>query len=334
MITKDQVLKALSHVDDPDLGKDIVSLNMVKDLSVEEKKVSFSIELTTPACPMKDAIHDAAKNAIRLMVDSSAEVKITMTARVKADQVIREKLKGIKNIIAVASGKGGVGKSTVAYHLALSLSQFGSKVGLLDADLHGPSIPILTGLKGKSPEFVNDRIIPLEADGIKVMSIGFMVDENQPIVWRGPMLSSGLNQLSMDVEWGELDYLIIDLPPGTGDIQLSLVQNVPLTGVVMVCTPHMLAAADCLKAIEMFRIPQINTPVLGLVENMSWFEPHDVEGKRYYPFGKGASSSLANKTKLDLLIQLPIMNETILAKPYFMELAQKVAQKISVLNHV
>src|ERR1043165_7908682 len=281
MITKEAVLQALSNVQEPDLGKDLVTLNMVKDIEVDGKKISFSVVLTTPACPLKDMIEKACVNAIRVLVSPTALVKVNMTSNVISNRKdTKGILPGVKNIIVVASGKGGVGKSTVAVNLALGLAQEGAAVGLLDADIHGPSIPIMLGIRDERPKMMDAEgkgmIVPIERFGIKAMSIGLLIDEKQAVIWRGPQASSALRQFISDVAWGDLDYLIVDLPPGTGDVQLTMVQTVPVTGAVIVSTPQAVAAADARKAITMFRQPQINVPVLGIVENMSYFTPAEL----------------------------------------------------------
>src|SRR3990172_780349 len=275
-ITKEQVLEALRNVDDPDLKKDIVTLGMVKDLVVEGKNVSFSVELTTPACPMKEMIHKASVNAVLHFVDKEANVKVNMTANVTGrNGSTGPILKGVKNIIAVASGKGGVGKSTIAANLAVALAKQGAKVGLVDADIYGPSMTIMFNVQDEKPMMIKkdgkDLIVPVESYGVKLLSIGFFANTDQAIAWRGPMASRALNQMFSDADWGDLDYMIVDLPPGTGDIHLSLVQGVPLTGAVIVSTPQDVALADARKGVAMFKMPAINVPVLGIVENMAWF---------------------------------------------------------------
>ncbi len=309
------VLKALSLVDDPDLKKDIVSLGMVRDVVVEGRKVSFTVELTTPACPMKEHIRKACETAVRHMVDKEAEVNITMTARVSSARDGSPILPGVRNILAVASGKGGVGKSTIAVNLALALLRSGARVGIIDADIYGPSVPLMLGLEGAVPRVVEvngkPTMIPVEAGGaaagLQVLSIGFMVDSSQAVVWRGPMASSALRQFVSDCSWGELDYLILDMPPGTGDIHLTLVQTVPVTGVVMVSTPQEVALADARKGIAMFQMPNIGVPVLGLVENMAWFTPAELPDNRYYLFGKEGGKRLAESLNLPLLGQIPLV---------------------------
>lgn len=270
-ITREQVLKALSYVDDPDLGKDLVTLQMIRDIEITGNNVSFTVMLTTPACPMKDAIQKACINAIHHLVDKEAAVQVTM----KSDVTSHRKdngtmLPGVKNIIAVASGKGGVGKSTVAVNLAIGLAENGAAVGLIDADIYGPSIPLMLDIKGQRPDVkeigTKQVMIPIEKYGIKALSIGLLVDEKQAVVWRGPMVSSALRQFVTDCDWGELDYLVIDLPPGTGDIHLTLVQTVPVTGAIIVTTPQDVSLADAKKAMGMFAIHPINVPILGVVE--------------------------------------------------------------------
>ncbi len=306
MITREKVLEALSQVDDPDLRKDIVSLNMVKNLELGDGFVSFDVELTTPACPMKDAIQKACINAVHLLVDKNVEVRANMTSRVTSKRTDTDKLKGVRNIIAVASGKGGVGKSTISLNLALALSETGASVGLLDADIHGPSIPLMTGIR-KLDQSEGEGLRPMLSGRLKVMSLGFFVDATQPVVWRGPMVASALKQMLLDADWGDLDYLIIDLPPGTGDTHLSLVQHVPLSGVVMVTTPQKMALEDCRKAIGMFQMPQINVPVLGIVENMSWFTPTELPEHKYPIFGSGGGQHLSEEYQIKLLAQIPMV---------------------------
>ena len=313
MITEVAVMKALSNVQEPDLKKDLVTLNMVKDLVINGKEVSFTVVLTTPACPMKDMIHNACVNAVKLLVDREAQVTVNFTShttsnRLKGDNV----LPGVKNIIVVISGKGGVGKSTVSANLALALAEGGASVGLMDADIYGPSVPIMFGVRGERPlmrDAGNGKgiIVPLERFGIKLMSIGLLVDDKNAVVWRGPMVSSAIKQFITDVDWGELDYLVIDMPPGTGDIHLTMVQTVPVTGAVIVTTPQAVALADAKKGIAMFAQAQINVPIIGLVENMSWFTPAELPGNRYYIFGKEGGKKLADEYDIPFLGQIPLV---------------------------
>lgn len=311
-ITESSILSALSNVDDPDLHKDIVQLGMVKNIVIDGKKVSFTVELTTPACPMKEEIKRACITAVKHLVDKEAEVEVEMSARVSSIRTQQEALlPGVKNIIAVCSGKGGVGKSTVSVNLALGLAATGAKVGIMDADIYGPSIPVMLGLKDAQPKVVErdgkPMMIPLEAHGIKALSIGFLVDDSQAVVWRGPMVSSALRQFVTDCIWGELDYLIIDLPPGTGDIHLTLVQTVPVTGAVIVTTPQEVALADARKAAAMFMMPNINVPIIGIVENMAWFTPEELPNNKYFIFGSGGGDIMAEETKSAVLARIPLV---------------------------
>mgnify|MGYP000025157796 FL=1 len=311
-MTESDILKALSNVQEPDLGKDLVSLNMIQDLSIDGNKVAFTIVLTTPACPMKDLMKNASENAIKLLVNKEAQVTVNFTSKTttarKDDQAVLAK---VKNIIAVISGKGGVGKSTVSANLALALAAGGAKVGLMDADIYGPSVPIMFGVRGQRPLMKDDNgkgiILPLEKYGIKLMSIGLLVDEKDAVVWRGPMASSAIRQFITDVDWGELDYLVIDMPPGTGDIHLTIMQTVPVTGVVIVSTPQNVALADAKKAIAMFGQAKINVPIIGLVENMAYFTPAELPENKYYLFGKEGGKKLADEYDLPFLGQVPLI---------------------------
>ncbi len=306
------ILNALRNVDDPDLKKDIVTLGMVKDVAVEGKKVTFTVELTTPACPMKEEIRHACITAVKHLVDKEAIVDINMTSRVSSVRNSNDLLlPGVKNIIAVCSGKGGVGKSTVAVNLALGLAKTGAKVGLMDADIYGPSVPLMLNLSKAKPKVIDQNgkamMIPLEQYGIKSLSIGYLVDPEQAVVWRGPMVSSALKQFVTDCIWGELDYLIIDMPPGTGDIHLTLVQTVPVTGAIIVTTPQEVALADARKAAGMFKISNINVPIIGVVENMAYFTPEELPENKYYIFGKGGGNTLARELMVPLLGQIPLV---------------------------
>ena len=312
-MTTEKILEALSNVQEPDLGKDLVTLNMVKDIEISGNDVSFTVVLTTPACPLKDMIGNACVNAIKILVNKEANVKVNFTSNTTTKRTDPGSiLPKVKNIIAVVSGKGGVGKSTVAANLALALSQGGAKVGLMDADIYGPSVPIMFGLRGERPMMMdvgNDKgmIVPLERYGIKVMSIGFLVDEKNAVVWRGPMASSAIRQFVTDVFWDELDYLVVDMPPGTGDIHLTLVQTVPVTGVIIVTTPQDVALADAKKGIAMFGQAQVNVPIIGLVENMSYFTPAELPNNKYYIFGKDGGKRLAEEYDLPFLGQIPLV---------------------------
>jgi ATP-binding protein involved in chromosome partitioning len=352
VMTKDDILKALSNVQEPDLGKDLVTLNMVRDIEIEGNYVAFTVVLTTPACPLKDMIKNACINAVKILVNKEATVNVKFTSnttskRKEGDAV----LPNVKNIIAVVSGKGGVGKSTVAANLALALSQGGAKVGLMDADIYGPSVPIMFGVRGERPmmEEVNGKglIVPLERYGIKLLSIGLLVDEKSAIVWRGPMASSAIRQFVTEVNWGDLDYLVIDMPPGTGDIHLTLVQTVPVTGVVVVTTPQDVALADAKKGIAMFGQAQIKVPIIGLVENMSYFTPAELPDHRYYIFGKEGGKRLAEEYEIPFLGQIPLvqsireggdtgvpvmMADDMITRHAFEEFAAAAARSISMRN--
>lgn len=350
-ITKEQVLEALKNVEDPDLKKDLVTLGMIKDLEVEGKNVSFTVVLTTPACPMKEMIHKACVNAVLHFIDKEANVNVKMTADVTSRKSSGPLLPHVKNIIGVASGKGGVGKSTVASNLALALVKLGAKVGLVDADIYGPSQTIMFDVVHEKPMIKvidgKNKIIPVESYGVKLLSIGFFADTSQAIVWRGPMAAKALIQMFSDAEWGELDYMIIDLPPGTGDIHLSLVGAVPLNGVVIVSTPQLVALADAKKGVGMFKLPSINVPVLGIVENMSYFTPPELPNNKYYIFGKDGAKKLAEELEVPLLGEIPlvqsiceagdagrpaVLQETTPQAIAFMEMASKVAQQLSIQN--
>jgi ATP-binding protein involved in chromosome partitioning len=350
-ITKEQVLDALKHVDDPDLKKDLVTLGMIKDLQVEGKNVSFTVMLTTPACPMKDMIHKACVNAVLHFVDKEANVNVTMSANVSGRQQSGPLLPGVKNIIGVHSGKGGVGKSTVASNLALALAKTGAKVGLVDADIYGPSQTIMFDVVHEKPAIKEidgvNKIIPVESYGVKLLSIGFFADTSQAIVWRGPMAAKALMQMFSDADWGELDYMIIDLPPGTGDIHLSLVGSIPLNGVVIVSTPQQVALADARKGVGMFKLPTINVPVLGIVENMAYFTPPELPNNKYYIFGQNGGKNLAQELEVPLLGEIPlvqsvceagdagrpaVLQETTPQAIAFMEMAKHVAQQVSIAN--
>jgi len=351
-MTQEAILQALSNVQEPDLGKDLVTLNMVKDIVIDGNKVSFTVVLTTPACPMKDMIMNACINAVHLLVNKTAEVTVNFTSNTSSNRLDQKKvLGGVKNIIAVVSGKGGVGESTVAANLALALAENGATVGLMDADIYGPSQHIMFGIRGERPLMKDNGgkglIVPIEKFGIKVMSIGLLIDEKQAVVWRGPMVSSAIRQFVSDVDWGDLDYLIIDMPPGTGDIHLTIVQSVPVTGVIVVTTPQLVALADAKKGIAMFGQAQLKVPVIGLVENMSYFTPIELPDNKYYIFGKNGGKDLADSFDIPFLGQIPLVQsireggdagEPIMAsqdtvtKKAFQEFAGNAARGIAMRN--
>jgi ATP-binding protein involved in chromosome partitioning len=318
MMTQQQVLEALKNVQEPDLGKDIVTLNMVKDIKIDGDNVSFTVVLTTPACPLKDLIGNACVNAIKLLVSKEAAVKVNFTSNTTSNRTDpKSVLPNVRNIIAIVSGKGGVGKSTVAANLALAFANDGAKVGLMDADIYGPSVPIMFGVRGERPMMIPGKgdkgmIVPIDRYGIKLMSIGLLVDDKNAVVWRGPMASSAIRQFVTEVFWDDLDYLIIDMPPGTGDIHLTLVQTVPITGIVVVTTPQEVALADAKKAIAMFGQSQIKVPIIGLVENMSYFVTPgqaDEPGNRHYIFGKEGGKKLADEYDIPYLGEIPLIQK-------------------------
>ncbi len=353
MITEEQVIEALKNVIDPDFDKDIVTLGMVQDVKVDGLNVSFTVVLTTPACPMKEMIHNACVNAIIYYVDKEAKPTVTMSSRVTSKREIKKEgvLPGVRNIIAVASGKGGVGKSTVASNLAVALAQRGAKVGLLDADIYGPSVPMMFDAIQEKP-MLEDRdgktwMIPLEHYGVKLLSIGFFLSDTQAVVWRGPMASKALMQLINDASWGELDYLIIDLPPGTGDIQISLVTGAQITGAVIVSTPQNVALTDVRKSIAMFNQKDIRVPILGIVENMAYFTPAELPNNKYFIFGKDGAKNLADELKVPFLGQIPlvqsiceagdagrpaVLQENTPQALAFSELAGNLAQQVAIAN--
>lgn len=339
------VIEALRTVKDPDLHRDIVTLNFVKNLKVEGDKASFTIELTTPACPVKKEMEEWARSAV-LRVPGIKTVDIRMTSSVTSGGAGsgKQAVDGVRNIIAVGSGKGGVGKTTVTVNLAVALAATGAKVGLLDADVYGPNVPLMMGVTGQ-PEARNHRIQPLSGYGVRVMSMGFLASEDTPLIWRGPMLHNVIQQFIRQVDWSELDYLLVDLPPGTGDVQLTLTQTVPLMGAVVVSTPQDVALQDARKAILMFR--QVRVEVLGIVENMSYFECPNCN-HRTDVFSHGGCAATAGKYNVPFLGEVPLDLEVraggdagkpvVLERPEspagkaFAEIARKVAVQVSIVN--
>jgi ATP-binding protein involved in chromosome partitioning len=305
------VIKALSTVDDPDLKKDLVTLNMIKDIEIFSDTIKFTVVLTTPACPLKELIKKNCTEAIHLHLDKSLAVEVHMTSNVTSTRDKGPLLPGVKNIIAISSGKGGVGKSTITANLAVALRKAGAKVGIIDADISGPSIPTMFNCEGEQPgvKQVDGKniIVPIEQYGVKLMSIGFLSPGDNAVVWRGPMASSALRQFISDTDWGELDYLLIDLPPGTSDIHLTLVQTIPVTGAVVVTTPQKVAIADARKGLAMFKQPQINVPILGIIENMAYFTPAELPDNKYYIFGKDGGLNLSEKYNVPFLGQIPLV---------------------------
>ncbi|MCC6546977.1 iron-sulfur cluster carrier protein ApbC [Candidatus Sumerlaeota bacterium] len=343
-VTKDQILNSLRVVQDPDLHQDIVALGFVRDVKVDSTgKVDVTICLTTPACPVKEQLKTQAEEAIRC-VPGVTGVNVTMTAEVRSARPDANKtpIEGVRNIIAVGSGKGGVGKSTTAVNLAIALGKMGARTGILDADIYGPNVPGMLGIHGR-PKVIDARIVPMSAHGITAMSMGFMIDGDTPLVWRGPMLHGVLKQLLQEVRWGALDYLIIDLPPGTGDVQLSLSQTVPVTGAVIVTTPQNVALQDARRAVAMFQ--KVNVPILGMIENMSYFLCPKCSHREEI-FDNAGGENAASKLNVPFLGRLPL--DTAIRKSMdqgrpvavddgefgkiYVELAQRVAQQVSLIN--
>jgi len=303
-ISEIQVLDALRPIIDPDFNKSIVELGFIKNIEIDGGRVAFDIELTTPACPVKAEFERAARERVQALPGvSSVAVQMTAQTRSSTPQSDSEVLPGVRNTIAVASGKGGVGKSTTAINLALSLRASGARVGVLDADVYGPSLPLLTGVSER-PTAENRRIYPLEAYGLELMSMGFFLTEESPVIWRGPMVHGLIKQFLTDVAWSPLDYLVFDLPPGTGDAALTLTQMAPISGAVIVTTSNDLSVVDARKGLRMFE--KVEVPVLGIVENMSYFTPPELPDKKYYIFGQGGGQRIADELGVDFLGEVPI----------------------------
>ena len=314
--TREHVLQALRKVEDPDRGKDIVRLDMVKNLKVEDGRASFTLVLKEPGTPFAKQAQEACTRVLHEEVSRHLDVQIEMDSEMislgddlsvsggdgeKEAQI----LAGVQNTVAVASGKGGVGKSTVAANLAVALADEGYSVGLVDTDIYGPSVPRMFGMEGRKPRVNSERqIVPLEAHGVKILSMGFMVDPEKAVIWRGPMVSNAVKQFLGDVAWGELEYLILDLPPGTGDIQLTIVQTIPLTGAVIVSTPQPVALSDARKGVAMFE--KVDVPAIGMIENMAYFTPPDLPDRKYDLFGRGGAKKLAGELNVPFLGEVPI----------------------------
>lgn len=349
---KTKIVKALAQVTDPNTGQDIITMNMVLNLETDERNINFSLELPSLSTQHKSELNFACIQAVQALYPD-ANVNVHMIARTPDAQKPANPLGHIRNIIAVASGKGGVGKSTVSVNLALGLKKLGAKVGLVDADLYGPSMPTMLGLQGQRPKiqtvYNQPKMVPLEAFGMPVMSIGFIIEPEQAVVLRGPRLAGIIKQFFQDTIWPELDYLIVDLPPGTGDIQLTLVQTVPVTGAVMVTTPQEVAVADAIKAMNMFLLPSVDVPILGVVENMAWFTPEELPNNKYYIFGQGGGNKLAQLSNSMLLGQVPIvqsiresgdnglpvvMKEVPQATAAFMKVAENTARQVAIRNEM
>ncbi len=349
---KIQIVKALATVMDPQTGQDIVSMNMVRQVETEGNNINFVLELPSLNAAHKAELNFACIQAVQALYPQ-ANVNVHAVARTPQAQQSTSPTPHIHNIIAVASGKGGVGKSTVAVNLALGLKQLGARVGLMDADLYGPSIPTMLGLQGQRPKirevYGQPKMTPLEAYGLYVISIGFIVEPEQAVVLRGPRLSAIVKQFFQECIWPELDYLIVDLPPGTGDIQLSLVQTVPVTGAVMVTTPQEVSVIDAVKAMNMFLLPSVNVPILGVVENMAWFTPAELPENKYYIFGQGGGKKLAHLGQTVLLGQIPlvqgiresgdrgtpaVLGQDRVTAEAFMQVAQNTARQVAVRNEM
>ncbi len=309
----DEIKKALSFVVEPDLKKDIIELNLVSNIQIEGTRISFDLQINNPAMHNKKRVIEACELHLNRVLKKTVQVEANITPIPKAPETPKSNkvLPNVKNIIAIASGKGGVGKSTVTANLAIVLANKGYKVGLVDADIYGPSMPLMFNVEHEKPMPIEvngkNMIKPVESYGVKLLSIGFFADTDQAVVWRGPMATRALSQLFTEAHWGELDYMLIDLPPGTGDIHLSLVQTVSVTGAIIVSTPQKVALIDARKAIGMFKLEQINVPVLGMIENMAYFTPEELPNNKYYIFGKEGLKNLAEENNLPLLGEIPLI---------------------------
>lgn len=350
-ITEKQVNQALSHVEDPDLGQDLVTLKMIDNIVIEGNKVQFDLVLTTPACPMRNQMREACIQAIRQHIGPEVEVQVNLTARMRQAAPPSE-LTGVKNTILVASGKGGVGKSTVAANLAVALAKSGARVGLLDADFYGPSIPMMFRLSKMPIEGIERDgktfMLPVVKYGVQLMSVGFLMEPNKALIWRGPMVAGALKQLATETAWNDVDYLVVDLPPGTGDVQLTIAQSLPVSGAVVVSTPQQIALSDVIRAVEMFQAKEINIPILGFVENMAYFTPAELPDHKYYIFGREGCRRLSEQMQIPLLGEIPlvqsiaeggdngepvVLDETRPEAAAFLQMAGEVAKRLSIIQH-
>ena len=311
MIKREEVLEVLANIQEPESSKDIVSANLIEDLVVEENKVSLTVYVNNPAMHAKNRMKEAVEFNLKSRLKKDIEIQCTVKQKAADENAQRKILPRVKNIVAVASGRGGVGKSTITSNLAAGLVKKGYKVGLIDADIYGPSMPTMFDLVNERPKMTEiegqSLIEPILSNGVKVLSIGFFTDKENAVVWRGPMASKALLQMFNDAHWGELDFLLIDLPPGTGDIHLSLIQSIPLDGVVIVSTPQEVALADARRGVNMFKMDNVNVPIIGLVENMSWFTPEELPDNKYYIFGRDGAKNLAEGLGVPFLGQIPLI---------------------------
>lgn len=352
MNTEALVKRALSRVNDPDLHRDLVSLGMVTAVEQRGDKVHILLTLTTPACPLKERIkQDCLRELHSEMPEYEGKFEIEFSSEVtsrRANSI--NVLPSVKNIICVTSGKGGVGKSTVSVNLAIELSKTGASVGLIDADIYGPSVPTMLGIRGKRPDVrkIKEKfyILPFETHGIKVLSIGLLADDRQAIVWRGPMVTSALKQFVTDCLWGKLDYLVVDMPPGTGDVHLTVAQTMQVTGAIIVTTPQEVALADARKAVAMFRLENLQVPIIGVVENMAWFETEELPGRRFPIFGEGGGRRLAEEYEVPYLGEVPlampireggdtgspVAESNDVKTAYFRQIAETAARQIAIAN--
>jgi len=311
MIKREDVLEVLSNIQEPESSKDIVSSNLIEDLIVEENKVILTVYVKNPAMHAKNRMKEAVEFNLKSRLKKDIEIRCTVKQQVSEANSTRKVLPKVKNIVAIASGKGGVGKSTITSNLAAGLAKKGHKVGIIDADIYGPSMPTMFDLVNERPKMTEidgqSLIEPILSNGVKILSIGFFTDKENAVVWRGPMASKALLQMFNDAHWGELDFLLIDLPPGTGDIHLSLIQSIPLDGVVIVSTPQEVALADARRGVNMFKMDNVKVPIIGLVENMSWFTPEELPDNKYYIFGRDGAKNLSEGLGVPFLGQIPIV---------------------------